>query len=81
MLTTVAAILANPRHTGRQVWNRTKSSLLSIFATPHRLQDIQPGGFRHDLHRVTARPSSGVDFHVKWINANLQIASDIDDLP
>ncbi|MFF3241960.1 recombinase family protein [Micromonospora sp. NPDC002931] len=49
MLTTVAAILANPRYTGRQVWNRHR--------TDH--DDIDPDGTltRHrEVQRWNAAP-------------------------
>lgn len=49
MLTTVAAILANPRYTGRQVWNRQR--------TDH--DDIDPDGTitrHHEVQRWNAAP-------------------------
>ena len=43
MITTVAAILANPRYTGRQVWNRqrTDHDPLDPHATLDRHRDVQ----------------------------------------
>jgi hypothetical protein len=47
-LRTVAAILANPRYTGRQVWNRQR--------TDHATHDADPGRVRYS---GGTPPSSG----------------------
>ncbi|WP_406079217.1 recombinase family protein [Micromonospora sp. NBC_00858] len=49
LLTTVAAILANPRYTGRQIWNRHR--------TDH--DDIEPEGTitrHHEIQRWNTAP-------------------------
>jgi len=39
MVTTVAAILANPRYTGRQVWNRQRTDRDRIDAAGEMLRE------------------------------------------
>ncbi|MCG5439655.1 recombinase family protein [Micromonospora foliorum] len=47
MLTTVAAILANPRYTGRQVWNRQRTDR-------DALPDEEPFDRHHEIQRWSA---------------------------
>ncbi|MFD0817501.1 recombinase family protein [Micromonospora zhanjiangensis] len=59
MLTTVAAILANPRYTGRQVWNRHR--------TDH--DDVDPDDAvtrHHEVQRWNAAPTRTARKHERF---------------